>query len=266
MSTLRSLPSMAIRTSALRSACAPALHAMSDGRDDRARGSFDPPNERPFQLLMAGFEALDLLNIGLVVTNASGQLLLANRTAEQILDARDGVTVTTGGVLRASGAGGSALLELVRQAANPPTGNSDAAKDSVLAVQRPSGKRPLTLLVRSIGGDGVKLDSAAPACLVFIMDPEFPMETAEVELRQLYGLTSTEACLANLLMEGKTLDECCRLLDIRRSTARTHLQHLFEKIGVQRQSELVSLLLKSVGMVRARSTPTKVRSMLRSFA
>lgn len=92
------------------------------------------------------------------------------------------------------------------------------------------------------------------------------METAEVELRQLYGLTSTEACLANLLMEGKTLDECCRLLDIRRSTARTHLQHLFEKIGVQRQSELVSLLLKSVGMVRARSTQTKVRSMLRSFA
>lgn len=34
-------------------------------------------------------------------------------------------------------------------------------------------------------------------------------------------LTSTEAALPNLLMEGKTLDECCVVLDIRRSTART---------------------------------------------
>jgi len=50
-------------------------------------------------------------------------------------------------------------------------------------------------------------------------------------------------------MEGKALDECCKILDIRRSTARTHLQHLFEKVGVQRQSELVSLLLKSIGLV-----------------
>ena len=50
-------------------------------------------------------------------------------------------------------------------------------------------------------------------------------------------------------MEGKALDECCKLLNIRRSTARTHLQHLFEKVGVQRQSELVSVLLKSIGLV-----------------
>jgi DNA-binding CsgD family transcriptional regulator len=96
------------------------------------------------------------------------------------------------------------------------------------------------------------------------MDPELPVGTAEAELRQLYGLTHTEACLANLLMEGKALDDCCRHLDIRRSTARTHLQHLFEKVGVQRQSELVSLLLKSVGLVRARSFRPKVRSAIGS--
>jgi DNA-binding CsgD family transcriptional regulator len=95
--------------------------------------------------------------------------------------------------------------------------------------------------------------------LVFILDPEVPIGTAETELRQLYGLTSTEACLASLLMEGKTLDDCCRILDIRRSTARTHLQHLFEKVGVQRQSELVSLLLKSIGLVRSGRIPSKGR-------
>jgi len=73
-----------------------------------------------------------------------------------------------------------------------------------------------------------------------------------------------EACLANLLMQGKALDECCRLLDIRRSTARTHLQHLFEKVGVQRQSELVSLLLKSIGLEGAASRSGKSRDRVRT--
>jgi DNA-binding CsgD family transcriptional regulator len=60
--------------------------------------------------------------------------------------------------------------------------------------------------------------------------------------------------MANLLMEGRTLDECCQQLAIRRSTGRTHVQHLFEKVGVQRQSELVSVLWKSIGLIRTNRT------------
>ena len=263
MTGWRTLPSVEIATRTLRYESA-AVSATADAINDVALS--DTPlsgeKEQPFQLLMAGFEALDLLNIGLVVSNSSGQLLLANRTAEQILETRDGLGLTARGILRVSGIGGRVLLELIREAASPESANS---KDSVLAVQRPSGKRSFTLLVRSIAGRADRGRSEGN-CLVFIMDPEFPVETAELELRQLYGLTSTEACLANLLMEGKTLDECCQSLDIRRSTARTHLQHLFEKVGVQRQSELVSLLLKSVGLVRARSPRPKASSALGTTA
>jgi DNA-binding CsgD family transcriptional regulator len=112
--------------------------------------------------------------------------------------------------------------------------------------------------------DSIQQDASEPRILIFILDPDLPVQTAEAELRQLYGLTSTEASLANLLMEGKTIDDCCDVLGIRRSTARTHLQHLFEKVGVQRQSELVSLLLKSIGLIRTRTRANRGRSLLRS--
>ena len=100
----------------------------------------------------------------------------------------------------------------------------------------------------------------APAALLFILDPAINVAAAESDLHELYGLTSSEARLANLLMEGKTLNECCDQLDIRRSTGRTHLQHLFEKVGAQRQSELVFLLLKSIGLVRATNKEKKSES------
>jgi DNA-binding CsgD family transcriptional regulator len=209
-------------------------------------------DQGPFHLLRAGFEALDLLNIGLTVTNVSGQLLLANRTAEQILAARDGLELSPRGVLQVM-RGGKPALSWLTQPGRPAAPNGESAvSERVLAIPRSLGKRPLTLLVRSTRSASAKITASGPAALIFILDPDLPVEAAEAELRQLYGLTSTEARMANLLMKGKTLDDCCEQLAIRRSTARTHLQHLFEKTGVQRQSELVFLLLKSVGLVSTR--------------
>jgi DNA-binding CsgD family transcriptional regulator len=205
---------------------------------------------------MAGFEALDLINIGLLVTTSTGQLLLANRTAEQILRTRDGLELTAAGAIRTSMKCTPSLPVLMELMAK----SGRDAKDSVLAVRRPTGKRPLTTVVRSVEQAAANPDPMTPAILLFILDPEITVETAETELRQLYGLTAMEASLAKLLMEGKALDECCHLLDIRRSTARTHLQHLFEKVGVQRQSELVSLLLKSIGLVSATARSAKPRA------
>jgi DNA-binding CsgD family transcriptional regulator len=245
MAMSRTLPNLAGNRSAAR------LGRITASLDGRMGETIERNDQRPFDLLMAGFEALDLVNIGLLVTSASGQLLLANHTAEQVLDCGDGLERTARGDLRTSKRCTPNLSLLMQQAGNPSAQDSP---DSILAVERPSGKRPLTLLIRSLGNVTKERDPLAPAALIFVLDPESPVGTAEAELRQLYGLTSTEASLANLLMEGKTLDECCVALDIRRSTARTHLQHLFEKVGVQRQSELVSLLLKSIGLVRTRAS------------
>lgn len=262
MASLRNLPNMLIKKPGFESSVdgAPYMEREPGKREThRVEGSGD----RPHQLLMAGFEALDLVNVGVAVVNVYGQLLLANRNAEQVLESRDGISLTARGVLRASGSRGTALSMLLRQVGNPGPQRFDTG-EGILAVERPSGKRPFTLLVRPVEASLPPQDSAEPTVLVFILDPEFAVEMAESELRQLYGLTSTESSMAQLLMEGKTLDDCCVVLGIRRSTARTHLQHLFEKVGVQRQSELVSLLLKSIGLVRSRNKAKKAHSFLRS--
>jgi DNA-binding CsgD family transcriptional regulator len=244
MAMLRSLPNLAMRTPVIRDSRIAAQGSQSLGADP-IQNSATPSERRPFHLLIAGFEALDLVNVGLVVTSAAGQLLLANRTAEEIVKLRDGIELGPTGLVRTSLKCTPSLNSLMDTVIKAGGGS----RDSVLPVRRPSGKRPFTAVVRAVEGAATDSDPLSPATLLFILDPEFSVETVEAELRQLYGLTSTEASLANLLMEGKALDECCKILDIRRSTARTHLQHLFEKVGVQRQSELVSLLLKSIGLV-----------------
>jgi DNA-binding CsgD family transcriptional regulator len=182
------------------------------------------------------------------------QLLFANQTAQQILATRDGLEVTAQGVLGTlEKCCSPPLIALMQQAAQGALGGRSAPGDAELAVRRPSDKRPLTLVVRSLNGGLSQPDPTAPAVLVFVLDPELPVQATESGLRQLYGFTFSEARLAHLLMEGNAFDTCCAQLTIRPSTARMHLASLFAKTGVQRQGQLISLLLKSVGLVRLKS-------------
>jgi len=199
-------------------------------------------------IVTAGLEALDMLHIGVAVTNAARQLLFANLTAKQILLTHDGLDVTAEGVLysldKCSG-----LSLIVYQAARAVQAGMPGPTSNLLTVRRSSGRRPLTLLVRSLNASLKQANLGGPAFLVFMWDPEQPVCDVEARLHQIFSLTSAEARLAKLLMEGKTLEECCGRLEIRISTARMHLGRVFAKTGVQRQGQLVSLLWKSVGMI-----------------
>ncbi|HST10790.1 MAG TPA: helix-turn-helix transcriptional regulator, partial [Terriglobales bacterium] len=195
-----------------------------------------------------GLEALDLLNIGLIVCNASAECLVANQMADQILQTRDGLELDPEGVLSTIHDDAAALKQLVKQVAKTSRGRELGDRDSAFAVQRAAGKRPLTLFIRAVK---TKSDTPVPneaAVLIMILDSAQPVETTEAELRQLYGFTTTEARLANHLMEGLALEDCCEAMGIRRTTARMHLRNIFAKTGVRRQGELVALLLKSIGL------------------
>ena len=67
-------------------------------------------------------------------------------------------------------------------------------------------------------------------------------ETALKAFRQLYQLTPTELKLCNHLSKGVTLTDGADKMNIKRSTARSHLKNIFSKIGVNSQSSLVRIL------------------------
>ena len=232
---------------------------------DEARGMTEDTSPEFLSILAAGQEALDLLNLGVAVTDSSGRLLFANQTTEQILLARDGLVLTDDRVIASvSRWSNPVIARAVQQAAQASRSGVRDSRDAILAVRRSQNKRPLTLLVRSLKSKTQQAGPTDPAVLIFIWDPELPVHDPQEGLRELFGFTTCEARLAKLLMEGKNVDECCQQMDIRASTVRMHLANLFAKTGVQRQGQLVSLLWKSVGMVRTmRNTSSLAEGQLR---
>jgi DNA-binding CsgD family transcriptional regulator len=68
-------------------------------------------------------------------------------------------------------------------------------------------------------------------------------------MRQLYGLTPTEARLADLLLEGLEVREISNRLSISVETARFHLKRVLAKSGTHRQTELIRLMLSLPGTI-----------------
>lgn len=202
-------------------------------------------------VLSGGLEALDSLYIGVAAINGLREVLFANDTAYQIMAAGDGLELTAQGVMSTSKRN---LIPLLGSSARTQPALGLAAlsptSDSLVALPRSGGRRPLTLFITTSSDTKQSTSLRNPKVLVFMLDPEFPLSPVESGLRELYRFTSCEARLAHLLMEGHALEDCCEQLGIRPSTARMHLTSMFGKVGVQRQGSLICLLLKSVCMVR----------------
>ena len=65
-----------------------------------------------------------------------------------------------------------------------------------------------------------------------------------------FGLTPAQTEVAVMLAEGLTMGQIAIATDRRYSTVRTHLKHIFRKLGVARQLDVARLVLALAGLPR----------------
>jgi DNA-binding CsgD family transcriptional regulator len=201
------------------------------------------------QYLIGGLETrvrafdrlLDQLPLGVLLVDAQARVCFRNRAAGEVINAQDGLGVTRGVLRCASSAETSKLTSLIRKAASSL--EVDGEPGGSLRVSRPSLKRPFSILVLPLAAFCSPIGYRRAQVAVVVNDPEQRTPSHLELLRDLYGLTPSEAAVAKILMRGASLRQAADELRVRLSTARTHLQHIFDKTGVRRQSELVRLLL-----------------------
>jgi DNA-binding CsgD family transcriptional regulator len=134
------------------------------------------------------------------------------------------------------------LKDIIWRTGRPGKGKKDADTGSV-SLERPSGDRPLSVVVTSLRTESHYFDKDRPAALIFVGDPETHPEFDENRLSKLYGLTRAEARLAALLAQDLSLADAADELSVSQHTVRTHVKRIFSKTTTERQSGLIRLLL-----------------------
>jgi len=195
-------------------------------------------------------EVLDWFPGGVLLLDAGGRVVAANRMGEAIL--------TTGDGLRGGGREGvratvtSETIALQRLIAS--IGSEIAVADpatGALNITRSSRDRPLHVFVAPLRGR--LLEGLAPSAtmVMFVTDPERLQSTPVERVQRWLGLTRAEASLVLELMRGRHVESAADALGISVNTARTQLKRALMKTGAGRQAELVRLVLATpAGLVR----------------
>lgn len=185
--------------------------------------------------------AFNLLTDGVLIVGRDRRVMHLNSAAEAMVKCGDGLYVRSG-YLHATVASTDRQFDgIVKKAVADR--HSSPATGGYLAIPRSGGKRPY--VVRVIPTRAYTID-ASPTALVFVVDPEQEFMPDREAVRRLYGLTKTEADIAMRVLDGAGLTPITEELSISLSTARTHLQHIFDKTNTHRQAELVRLMLRGL--------------------
>jgi DNA-binding CsgD family transcriptional regulator len=194
-------------------------------------------------------EALDRLPTGVVLLDARGQRILANRSADYILSLDDGLSIDATGPHAAKPSEEAALHEMLRAAVRAST-TGQVPEGSVMAVSRPSGRRSFPIMLTPLLSTTAESALSDAVAVLYVSDLEGHSLPRSETLRSLYALTGAEIELVELLCDGASLEEAADRRGVTMNTARSQLKQIFLKTNTSRQGELVRLVLSGIAPIR----------------
>lgn len=185
---------------------------------------------------------LDRYPYAFLLTDAERRVLYSNATAREITASRDGLAIENGRLVTMSVPSQAAFA---KAAADSAAGRGPSLRR--LEIPRPSRRKSYRVIIMPIDDSRtIPLGIAVPAVSILVIDTD-SLSTPDPEvLRELFSLTPAEARVAARVVLGQNAEEIAAASKTSTETVRTQIKRIFSKTATCRQSELVSLILRSV--------------------
>jgi DNA-binding CsgD family transcriptional regulator len=199
----------------------------------------DGVSEQPGELLA---EAMEALGFGIMLVAKDGFITFANAVARELMQRGDGLLANGGWIAATSVEATTRLRACIKSSAVTPQDGHRGGR--TIIMERGPGRSSLFVHVLALDRNGRRAKRSA-AAMVFIVDPDTQAAPSFNAFAVLYGLTCAETRVLREIVGGHGLLAAAVRLGLSEATARTHLQHIFEKTGAKRQTELLCLFFKA---------------------
>lgn len=189
-------------------------------------------------------DAFQRLATAVVLLQPDGRAIVANKAAEALLKAKDGLALRATG-LHATARADDAALQKILSLAAKASGTALGSAGNACTIGRPSGRRSYQIIAFPVSWRTDAALRRVANVVAFIIDPEAAPEIPPKRIARLLHLTAAEARLAAALAAGLSLADYAERAGISLGTARWTLKQVLAKSGTNRQAELVALVLKS---------------------
>ena len=181
--------------------------------------------------------AFDAIPSGVVLVDADLTIIEVNRVAEDMLRRADPICRVGGKLVVSRPWGPTRLDAAIREAADVNAGNGRRGTDVV--VRRANGAAA-TLHIVPVSQEPGDVPTRATAA-IFIADADPASNIVVDAISAFYGLTPAEGKVFERIVLGQSSERIAQDLHIAPSTLRSHLQHIFDKTGSRRRSDLMQV-------------------------
>ena len=185
--------------------------------------------------------SLDLSSDAMFVLDGGGRLRHANSPALQLLAGRRRFRLMSG-YLRVSQGDEDKMFQALVGAAGSPT----QRRGGSMCMSQSQNTERLMVTVAPVQPERLSVFHDGPAILVCVGGAAARASKPEATLGAMLNLSPAELRVGLALLEGMTPGEAAVMLRLSIHTIRAHLARMFAKTGTRRQSELVSLMTRTV--------------------
>lgn len=194
---------------------------------------------------LASTAILNSLDVGVFFLTRNGHVLFSNAAAKRITDSKDGFVISHLGHLKARRESESRSLNKAIDNAIRANRRNLVSDNRSFSISRSAAGLRYHVLVAAVSIEHSHRIAPEVCAIVFVTDPLRATEYPVLFLKGIYGLTPTEAKLAMAIANGSTVETYCDENHVSVHTARTQLKKVLNKCGVNRQSDLVRLVLQN---------------------
>jgi DNA-binding CsgD family transcriptional regulator/PAS domain-containing protein len=187
---------------------------------------------------------LNALTTGVYLADQFGRIIYMNRAAERQIDSGNVLRIENNRLVTFDRMVRGALATAIDEASGDEA-TMPASGFSLALPGRDGAGLVATILPLARGERRNICGAFAATVAIFVQDPvvvpPFPGEA----FAKLYGLTGSELRVLLAMAPGLSVKEAAEMLGIGETTAKTHLQHIYDKTGTAKQTELLHLFIRS---------------------
>lgn len=194
--------------------------------------------------IAASRTALDGLRSGVILLNAQAEIILANQTAQRILQSQDGLATSENNMLITHCAATQSAIQQILQTCLQHDLMEVPHFSQSIAINRLSGKAAYKLFFSRLPEhhDFVAQPSSSQAML-FITDTEQPLKISAELFKTTYGFTEAEVKLAQQCLVNDSMPAITTALNLSENTIKTQLASIYQKCGIHHRAELMKVLM-----------------------
>jgi DNA-binding CsgD family transcriptional regulator/PAS domain-containing protein len=181
--------------------------------------------------------ALDRLTVAVFLVDVESRIMYANEKADALLASQSHVVSKAGTLTTVNAAMAEPMADAIRRTTSQNLGSRG------IGIPVGAGREaPAVAYVLPLGSGTARSAFQPAAAAVFISTSIGAVPAPEAVMATLYDLTPSEARVLLKIGEGQTVMTVALELAVSENTVKTHLARVFQKVGVNRQPDLVSIV------------------------